>query len=142
MQRNFIVSTPECILRFTNINHLCPYQPSALSLTMDEQAPKEPNLGDHYATLSIPQYAPLAQIKTAYRKMVLTYHPDKTAPGQTVDASDFRRVSAIPPSAQLCSKVSNRCKKRMRLFEMSQSVRTTIDSIGTYKTSGRGTVKL
>jgi DnaJ-class molecular chaperone len=64
---------------------------------MDGQAPKKPDLADHYATLSIPQYATMAQIKTVYRKMALTHHPDKVAPGQTVDATDFRRVSAILP---------------------------------------------
>jgi DnaJ-class molecular chaperone len=64
---------------------------------MDGQGPKEPTLPDHYAILGIPQYATMAHIKTAYRKMVLTHHPDKMAPGQTVDATDFRRVSAIPP---------------------------------------------
>jgi hypothetical protein len=119
-----LVSTPDSFLRFAhithlcpqyhpplptisptfahNINHLCPqYQPFALSCKMDGQAPKEPTLADHYAILGIPQYATMAHIKTAYRKMVLTHHPDKMAPGQTVDATDFRRVSDTPPSAQL-----------------------------------------
>ena len=65
-------------------------------------------MADHYAILGIPQYATMDQIKTAYRKMVLTHHPDKAAPGQTVDATDFRRVSTIPPSLSpvLSSKVN------------------------------------
>ena len=75
---------------------------------MNGKAPKEPDLADHYAILGIPQYATMDQIKTAYRKLVLTHHPDKAAPGQTVDATDFRRVSTIPPSLSpvLSSKVN------------------------------------
>ncbi|KAK2052697.1 heat shock protein DnaJ, partial [Colletotrichum caudatum] len=45
-----------------------------------------------YRVLGIPQSATLPQIRQAYRKLALKCHPDKKAPGQTIDAEEFRRV--------------------------------------------------
>ncbi|KAK2031764.1 DnaJ-domain-containing protein [Colletotrichum zoysiae] len=53
---------------------------------------QKPSSVDHYRVLGIPQSATLPQIRQAYRKLALKCHPDKKAPGQTVDAEKFRRV--------------------------------------------------
>lgn len=43
----------------------------------------------HYEVLGVPQNAPLAQIKKAFREKVKIYHPDRT-PG--VDGTRFQAI--------------------------------------------------
>ncbi|KDN65310.1 hypothetical protein CSUB01_05292 [Colletotrichum sublineola] len=53
---------------------------------------QQPSTPDHYGDLGIQQSAALPQIRKAYLEQAKKYHPDKQAPGETIDAEDFRRV--------------------------------------------------
>ncbi|KAL5419217.1 hypothetical protein PMIN04_007035 [Paraphaeosphaeria minitans] len=55
-------------------------------------APFKPSIGDFYFDLDVTQSATQAEIKSAYRKLALRYHPDKT--GCTKDDDDFKRFHA------------------------------------------------
>ncbi|KAL1800958.1 hypothetical protein ACET3X_001300 [Alternaria dauci] len=54
--------------------------------------PTEPEIPDHYFDLGVDQYATAADLKKAFRVLALLHHPDKKAPGRTIDAVEFRRV--------------------------------------------------
>ncbi|KAI4928043.1 uncharacterized protein J4E92_005525 [Alternaria infectoria] len=55
--------------------------------------PTEPETADCYFDLGVTQYATATDIKAAYRILALQHHPDKKAPGRTIDAVEFRRVN-------------------------------------------------
>jgi len=55
--------------------------------------PTEPETRDHYFDLGLDEYATTAEIKRAFKRLALLYHPDKKAPGKTIDAVEFRRAS-------------------------------------------------
>jgi curved DNA-binding protein CbpA len=50
----------------------------------------EPSTPDHYFHLGVAVNATATDIKTAFRKLALLYHPDKNAPG--ADATKFRQI--------------------------------------------------
>ncbi|KAI4618144.1 uncharacterized protein J4E87_008154 [Alternaria ethzedia] len=54
--------------------------------------PVEPEERDHYFDLGLDEYATTAEIKKAFKRLALLYHPDKKAPGKTIDAVEFRQV--------------------------------------------------
>lgn len=47
---------------------------------------------DYYSILGLSQAATPAQIRKAYYRLAKIHHPDKKAPGQHIDAVDFRKV--------------------------------------------------
>lgn len=49
---------------------------------------------DFYLDLGIPQTSTQSQIRKAYHRLAILHHPDKKAPGEKVDAAEFRKVSA------------------------------------------------
>jgi hypothetical protein len=57
----------------------------------------KPATPDYYADLGVPQHASSWDIKTAWFRLAKRFHPDKIAPGQAVDAEEFRRVSCPSP---------------------------------------------
>jgi len=59
---------------------------------MPTSKPTEPETRDHYFELGLDEYATTAEIKKAFKRLALLHHPDKKAPGQTIDAIEFRRV--------------------------------------------------
>jgi DnaJ-class molecular chaperone len=61
------------------------------------EKPKAPQVVDCYAILGVSQDATSTMVKKAYHQLALKYHPDKMAPGQTVDAVQFHRVSSYLP---------------------------------------------
>ncbi|KAH6878062.1 hypothetical protein BKA58DRAFT_465785 [Alternaria rosae] len=56
------------------------------------EVPAKPKLPDAYADLELSPETTNAEIKASFRRLALLHHPDKNAPGQTVDAADFRRI--------------------------------------------------
>ncbi|KAI1393118.1 DnaJ-domain-containing protein [Hypoxylon trugodes] len=52
----------------------------------------EHNLSDFYADLQLTQQATSRDIKCAFRRLARKHHPDKKAPGQCIDAHEFRKV--------------------------------------------------
>merc|ERR1712217_743111 len=49
------------------------------------------NVTQHYQTLGVSPGASVDEIRKAYRKMALRYHPDKNP--ENVDTADFRRIT-------------------------------------------------
>jgi DnaJ-class molecular chaperone len=66
---------------------------------MPYDKPTEPDTPDYYSTLGVWQFATAANIKQAFHKLALLHHPDKKAPGETIDAIEFRRVSVSTSEA-------------------------------------------
>jgi len=67
---------------------------------MPNYKPVEPETADCYFDLGVTHYATATDIKAAYRILALQHHPDKKAPGRTIDAVEFRRVRALTREAQ------------------------------------------
>jgi curved DNA-binding protein CbpA len=57
--------------------------------------PEPPDTPNYYAALGVSPDATSFEIRKAFHKLALEYHPDKMAPGETVDAVEFRKVSFI-----------------------------------------------
>jgi hypothetical protein len=62
-------------------------------MKMDPFDRTEPKISDYYADLGLPQQASLRDIKLAFFKLAKKHHPDKKAPGKSIDAQDFRKAS-------------------------------------------------
>ena len=57
---------------------------------------EEPSKRDYYADLGgLPESASAEDIKAAWFKLAKLHHPDKKAPGEPIDADEFRRVSLL-----------------------------------------------
>jgi len=56
--------------------------------------PWPPDVRDFYAELELDDTASAADIRSAYLKLSKRYHPDMIAPGQNIDAVEFRTVSS------------------------------------------------
>lgn len=70
------------------------------SAKMLNSKPVEPETRDHYFDLGLDDWATTTEIKKAFKRLALLYHPDTKAPGQTIDAIEFRRVSLPTGEAQ------------------------------------------
>jgi len=53
----------------------------------------EPEVSDYYADLGLQQQASSRDIKLAFRRLAKKNHPDKIAPGKSIDAHEFRKAS-------------------------------------------------
>lgn len=53
-----------------------------------------PTVPDYYGDLGVSQQASPRDIRLAFHKLAKQHHPDKKAPGQTIDAHEFRKVSS------------------------------------------------
>lgn len=56
------------------------------------ERPLEPEQADYYANLGVKPDACASALKKAFHKLALKHHPDKKAPGATIDAVEFRKV--------------------------------------------------
>jgi DnaJ-class molecular chaperone len=54
--------------------------------------PAKPKLPDAYSDLGVSQDTSSAEIKAAFKHLALLHHPDKKAPGEVVDAAEFRQA--------------------------------------------------
>lgn len=52
-----------------------------------------PEVANYYAALGVGQDATSGEVKKAFRILALKHHADKLAPGQMIDAVQFRQVS-------------------------------------------------
>ncbi|KAH8761525.1 hypothetical protein F5883DRAFT_124849 [Diaporthe sp. PMI_573] len=59
---------------------------------MDAFNAPEPQVPDYYADLGLAQQASSREIKVAFRTLAKEHHPDKKAPGKSIDAQDFRKI--------------------------------------------------
>ncbi|KAI0378646.1 DnaJ-domain-containing protein [Hypomontagnella monticulosa] len=59
---------------------------------MNSFDPSAPTNRDYYADLELTQQASPRDIKLAFHKLARKHHPDKKAPGQSIDAHEFRKV--------------------------------------------------
>lgn len=72
-------------------------------MSSSRRFPSEPP--DYYSHLGIPPNANRRQIKHAFARLAKKFHPDKKAPGQNIDAYEFRKVRSLlsrRPSMHLC----------------------------------------
>ncbi|KAI0105632.1 DnaJ-domain-containing protein [Hypoxylon sp. NC0597] len=53
---------------------------------------EEPDVPDYYADLELSQQASFRDIKSAFHRLAKKHHPDKKAPGKSIDASEFRKI--------------------------------------------------
>ena len=60
---------------------------------MDPCAVEKPKIPDYYADLELHHHADAAEVKRAFMRLAKHYHPDRFAPGESVDAHEFRKVS-------------------------------------------------
>ena len=60
---------------------------------MDQFILSEPEVSDYYADLGLQQQASSRDIKTAFHRLAKKHHPDKKAPGKSIDAQEFRKAS-------------------------------------------------
>ncbi|KAI6081922.1 DnaJ domain-containing protein [Hypoxylon rubiginosum] len=51
-----------------------------------------PTVPDYYGDLGVSQQASPRDIRLAFHKLAKQHHPDKKAPGQTIDAHEFRKI--------------------------------------------------
>ena len=63
---------------------------------------EQPAQPDHYGSLEIEPESTVREVKKAFNRLAKLHHPDKQAPGISVDAGRFREAS-IPfiPSQHL-----------------------------------------
>ena len=61
--------------------------------------PIEPEIPDHYFDLGVNRRATAADVKQAFHMLALRHHPDKKAPGKTIDAVEFRQVRVLTGKA-------------------------------------------
>jgi curved DNA-binding protein CbpA len=54
--------------------------------------PANPKLPDAYSDLGVSPDASSSEIKAVYKQLALLYHPDKKAPGEVLDAAEFRQA--------------------------------------------------
>ncbi|CAN9120853.1 unnamed protein product [Alternaria alternata] len=54
--------------------------------------PTEPKIPDYYFDLGVNRRATAADVKKAFHMLARRHHPDKTAPGKTIDAVEFRQA--------------------------------------------------
>jgi DnaJ-class molecular chaperone len=57
--------------------------------------PEPPEAPNYYAVLGVDQDATSGTLKKAFKVLALKHHPDKYAPGEKVDAVEFRRVCIV-----------------------------------------------
>ena len=62
-------------------------------MKMDPSDEEEPRVSDYYANLGLSLQASSQDIKRAFFDLAKRLHPDKIAPGKSIDAQGFRRVS-------------------------------------------------
>ncbi|KAF1844154.1 DnaJ-domain-containing protein [Cucurbitaria berberidis CBS 394.84] len=74
--RSFLISTH---LHQTIAAHMC-------------EEPTKPEMPDYYFDLGLTQDATRSEIKKAFHNLALLHHPDKKAPGESVDAVEFRQA--------------------------------------------------
>jgi preprotein translocase subunit Sec63 len=70
-----------------------PEKNTSIVAKMDPFNLQEPQVRDYYADLGLPQQASSREIKVAFHSLAKKHHPDKKAPGKSIDAQDFREVS-------------------------------------------------
>eukprot|EP00965_Chrysotila_dentata_P246121 6206970-Pleurochrysis_carterae.AAC.1 len=82
------------------------------------------NCGDHYSTLGVPKGADAMQIRNAYRKLALKYHPDRVAVDRVAAATErFRRVQ------EAYEVLSDRRRRQQYDLECATSRTYQVDSI-------------
>ncbi|CAN9124341.1 unnamed protein product [Alternaria alternata] len=59
---------------------------------MDTRHIEEPKIPDYYFDLGVNRCATAADVKKAFHMLARRHHPDKTAPGKTIDAVEFRQA--------------------------------------------------
>ncbi|KAH8749362.1 hypothetical protein F5883DRAFT_581339 [Diaporthe sp. PMI_573] len=69
-----------------------PISCTSIVTKMDPFNLSEPQVRDYYADLGLPQQASSREIKAAFRRLAKKHHPDKKAPGKSIDAQDFCKI--------------------------------------------------
>ncbi|KAH8749725.1 hypothetical protein F5883DRAFT_580595 [Diaporthe sp. PMI_573] len=70
-----------------------PISCTSIVTKMDPFNLSEPQVRDYYADLGLPQQASSREIKAAFRRLAKKHHPDKKAPGKSIDAQDFCKAT-------------------------------------------------